>query len=146
MIIVKQVQFLKRSLETLSLFTSLTWVSTKPKGAIKCFCTREQKTKCFTGSFKPLIFQHPINITNKVEGCRIPTMDTNNYLELPSHKELEFFFLLKPSIPSSSYPQESLALLASWLFEKKRELQRRTCCFRAVIIRNIFFLVSWRMY
>jgi hypothetical protein len=48
-------------------------------------------------------------------------MDTNNYLELPPRKELEFFFLLKPFIPFSSYPQESLALLASWLFEKKKK-------------------------
>jgi hypothetical protein len=40
---------------------------------------------------------------------------------LPPRKELEFFFLLKPFIPFSSYPQEFLALLASWLFEKKKK-------------------------
>jgi hypothetical protein len=44
---------------------------------------------------------------------------------LPPRKELEFFFLLKPFIPFSSYPQESLALLASWLFEKKKGIAEK---------------------
>jgi len=44
MIIVKQVSpIMKRSLETLSLFTSLTRVSTKPKRATECFVQENEK-------------------------------------------------------------------------------------------------------
>ena len=51
-----------------------------------------------------------------------PTTDTHNYLEFLQRKEPKFFlFLLEP--PNNPFfflsSKESLALLASWLFENK---------------------------
>ena len=51
-----------------------------------------------TRFISPLIFQYPINIVNEIIGCR-NQLWTQDYLELPRHKEPDLLLLLEPPNP-----------------------------------------------
>jgi len=102
---------------------SAIWIS-KSKGFVFikfAFVQDNEKLNVLSDHSNLLIFQHPINIENKIRECRNqpPTQD---YLKLPRRKEHEFFILLEPPSPFFFLSsRESLALFASWLamIEKK---------------------------